>query len=863
MSHRQFFSPILFCTIVLFGSMAPSLGMEELPPRGKVEATGEAPSNVNNDNNAIPKGKEEADDEVPLDVNNNNNVPLEEATEEVDVNDVENEPEVEQPAVLDGYENARDFHARLLREHPRWFGDNVQSYYKRIDPITSTPQIPGEDGWDPYSVSIDRAQVMRNAQETYIYNGISFDRNSFRNFDPNNRITIIPISDNTRPVHERLVDVQFTVHSSKKAPVLTRIEDYNGCLASARGNRFCLRRRITLRGELDGREGPDHMIEVEVESGRREAIILRGMELIFNKGARTTQILFDFADTEGQPAAVAPPKECRHSNGVVDNTLFCIRNRKVHEGISIYSFFDSPATRAIWVPDALNFYDQNNRGLVTLPSSHASVDDPEAGAADPIAWVLGEGNNSLYRRVQELEMQNDNRYICCHNRLFYALLPYTAICTDYLSPVPNNRVRFDYLVQVKKPSIRIADGGVGMGHHDRASGLYQSVQINNRTLWEPINEVENAHPIDFDDGGRTEVVFPAEPLDAQESIKWGDAAQRSFGTFYAKIRHCNQALADKFNTWGHLNHLELSRVELANDITWDRLFTAIGTMRQLTQFGFTYNHPVANIMARDNDDRVGRVNPNQYYLKLATCLRKLTNLRKLDIQGLWLKNHAQLGLGCQDENSVSIEVARLIGISYMASEGIKSLIFNICSLPQLESLSIDGICSKGSSHWARCTTGEKAIVAALFSVTIPLLSGEAKAEDEEFKRLVNRSADDLAQMPSLRTISVYSPGGNCINRFSQAFRERLAEARIAEQAARVAARAARAAEEARVAERAAARAAEQAARAARPNLHAGWGRMGNLFISAILDTADIVARPVIPAAQPDLPPLIVNAEVLQ
>lgn len=794
-------------------------------------------------------------EEVPFDVNNNNNVPpkdKEEADEEIEVQDPANA-------------QARAFHRRLVELHPEWFGNNVQSYYKTIDPITSTPQRAGSNEWRPYSVSIGgRRIIMENEQDTCTHDGISFNPNfnpnAWKNFDPNEPITI-PISYNNKPDEEPIY-VQFMQFSINKTPVLTRIENYNGCVASARGNRFSLRHKITLRGELDGEEGPDLMIEIEAENDQLEAIILQGMELIFNKDTRTTQILFDFVDTAHEPVDLMPPIECRHSNGVVDDTLFYIKKKQVYKDVPIYSFFDSPETRRRWVPDELNFYDQNNQCLVSLPSSYASANDPHAIPADPIAWVLGEGNNSLYRCVQELEMQNDNKYICCDNGLFYALLPYTAICTDYLSSETNNRIRFDYLLQVKKPSLRIGDVGIDLGHHDLACGLYKSVRINNRTRWQHINGT-GADPIIFRDivfGNNVslDTIWPAEPLNAQEMIKWCDAGQRFFSSFDAKVRHCNQELSDKLSTWNKLNHLDLSRIELANDIAWDRLFAAIGTMRQLTRFGFAYNHPIANLMdTHYEDSRRAR----DYYLKLATCIRQLTNLKKLDIQGLWLKSHAQLGSGCQDENSVSLEVANLIGINNQSREEIRNLIFNICSLAQLESLSIDGICSKGCSVWARCSTAYQHVVAVPFYFHIREWK---KYEDQDFRSLISLSAENLAKMPSLQRISVYSPGGNCINRFSQAFREKLATARTAAQAAQVTARAARAAAERAAVERAAAREAARAARNAQPNVHSGWGLITNLFIPAIIDIPNILAaNSAIPAANQDLPALTINAEVLQ
>lgn len=682
--------------------------------------------------------------------------------------------------------NARAFHARLIDKHSGSFQGDVQGYYKKIDPITSGPLPADEVTWDLNVISIDENdQLIPDANNEYTYNGISSNLDSLKNIDFEKPVTI-PVTYNNKSF-----DVNFREISRKKIPVTTRLDDYNTCITDARENRLSLMNVITLKGILHVSGQRPHVIVIEAESDQQEQIILQGMEFVFNKNAGRTQIFLDCVDTDHKFVELIPPITCNHANSIADNTVFCIQNHKVYKcaGKTIYGFFDSSETRRKWVPDELKFYDLNNRRLIPLPSCYGRPDNHEETVQDPVGWVLGDGYNSFYQR-ESLEIQNSNDYVYCDdNNAFYALLPYRAVCKEYLTQDQNNKVRFDYLAQVKKPSLRVPQNVAIAGSHESwPSGLYKRVQKGNKISLRPIYSARSKR-INLPNNEALGILWPAEPLDAQEIIQWGDAAQRFFGTFHANIRHCNRALSDKVSTWGKLNHLDLSRVELANDITWGRLLTAVGTMRQLTQFEFAYNHQAINrLLGKDpGHEHIHHVQ-GSYYTPLTDCLGLLRNLRRLSIQGSWLKNHAQLGEGCL-ENSTSPEIVSLlrtncqIGRESYQYNYIGRLINTICGLPQLESLNIDGISNHSGSEWDRIPMHEKVIASPIWLLCAPLFFLVRIDGDAICTELVNNSADNLARMPSLRTISVHSPGGNCVNYFSQAFRERLAVARAAARAA--------------------------------------------------------------------------------
>ena len=96
----------------------------------------------------------------------------------------------------------------------------------------------------------------------------------------------------------------------------------------------------------------------------------------------------------------------------------------------------------------------------------------------------------------------------------------------------------------------------------------------------------------------------------------------------------------------------------------------------------------------------------------------------------------------------------------------------------LKNLSIDGIPNHGSSDFSRQTYEQRILLAPLWIISTPLQVWGSKCHDADLKKLVISSVDQLKKMASLKTISVYSPGGNCVDYFSKDFREQLALSRL-------------------------------------------------------------------------------------
>ncbi|HRN77885.1 MAG TPA: hypothetical protein PLU71_01480 [Candidatus Dependentiae bacterium] len=664
------------------------------------------------------------------------------------------------------------FHERLMYTKPEWFQQGTQSYYKKIDPIISRPNM-GIDEWYPSSISIDGHKVIPNANGRYVYQGISFDLNSRTNFNPNAPLTIAVIHDN------KSVKVSFSRFAENKVPALIHFDSYNALLNAARNNKISLVHKILFKGIIRVPGGKPHAILIEMEHGLQKPIMLQGIQFVYNKDEAITRIFFDFLDTAQMPVDFIDPIECRHTSVVADSMVFCIKDHKMYEctGKTIYNFFDSTEVRKKWAPQESGFYDQNNRCLTTLPSCYGNSDNHQETLKDPVAWVLGEGYDSFYQ-LHGADFRDKNDHVYCDDGVFYAMLPYKALCKEYFTQDPNNNVKFDYVVQVKKPHFIInKDVRVEGGHRDWPSGLYQRVRTKNRIYWQRVGNVAT-DTIKFWDKIILNTTFPSEPLTAPQINQWCNAAQRFFGRFDASIHHCDKVVLNGLKTWDKLTNLNLSRVELTNDVKWDELFSAIATMKQLTHLCFENNHPIANLF--DGVYTTMADKARDYYINLAACLNKLTNLKELRIQKLWLKPHTQLGSGCSNESSVSTEVAKLTGIiNHDGQTGVKSIIQSICALRQLTHLHIDGIPNHGSSQWARQTRAAKVVFFVAHLIESPLFYIDGNTQDAALKQLVKSVADQLAQMSSLKEISVYSPGGNCVDYFSKAFRERLAATRSA------------------------------------------------------------------------------------
>ena len=224
---------------------------------------------------------------------------------------------------------------------------------------------------------------------------------------------------------------------------------------------------------------------------------------------------------------------------------------------------------------------------------------------------------------------------------------------------------------------------------------------------------------------------------------------------------------------------------------------AISSMEQLMKLDFSNNSPIVTF--HENYQQLAD-RSSITFCALAACLDRLKKLKELRIQGLWLKPHAQLGTGIH--NGVSQEIAILTGImNYENKQGITALIDSISKLSDLENLSMDGIPSCGSSfvdrqdrrrnlhHYTNAISSLMALIAfkntsspIIFTAAAcvaftPLMisNGDSNQQSENLKKLSIESAARLTEIPSLKTVDVYSPGGDCVDYFSKTFKEELAK----------------------------------------------------------------------------------------
>lgn len=299
------------------------------------------------------------------------------------------------------------------------------------------------------------------------------------------------------------------------------------------------------------------------------------------------------------------------------------------------------------------------------------------------------------------------------------------------------------------------------------------------------------------------------------------------------------SLSVVLETWNKITSLDLSYLRIGSFAKRCDLFKVVGDMQQLAKLRFEYNksdfsHDYLVLKRRREREKQEReekkiselnarmfesflfgtehareseserphfptfrppeIDPNSQsfklgciqdnYFELASCLAKLKNLQELHIQGLWLESHGLLGSGCipNDKGGITIssEVATLIeAINHNQQRGIRKIIESICALKKLQSLSIDSIPDHGCSYWPDMTTMEKMFFAPYHLLFSPLSMYTGDACNAAMKQLVIDAAHDLAAIRSLKTISVYSPGGNCVDFFSKEFIRNLAADRFA------------------------------------------------------------------------------------
>lgn len=657
------------------------------------------------------------------------------------------------------------FHEKLIKHD--LIQNGTQSYYKKINPITSNPPT-GADQWRIATVSIAGQKICPTINGVYTHGNLSFTIDPTIAFDQTDPLDISII-------HGEKIKTQFTNATEKKVPVLPVLASLKDVSNAIHNNKLSLIRYLTLKGTLRISGEKPCVILIEGRNQCAQPITLRGMELVCRKDEKRTKIFFDFVDINNDSIDHLNPIEYEHSKIIADETIVCIKDHRMYTctGKEIYGFFD-PEIRNKWVPDESNFYDQDQHKLLSLPSCYSDLDDHQETLNEQIVWVFGDNYNSFYQLYGTEGLKDSNSYMYSNGGLFFLTLPYKAIYKECFSH--NNKKELDYLVQVPKPHVVIRDDvGIEGGKRNWSTGIYEVIRENDRCSWHrigaPVDDVINF----CDNVVRTDTKFPIEPLSARENKQWCDAAQRFFSCFATKIHLCNQELLHGFKTWGNLAKLNLSQVQLENGLRWKDFFISLGGMTQLTSLRFENSNPLSDLFG--DYSKLADFASN-YYLTLGACLKKLTNLKELHLSGLWLKSHKYLGSGC--EGWVSTEVARLSGIiNHWRQSGVRSIIQSICALKCLENLSIDGIPHHGCSDFSRQTYGERLLFAPLWVISTPLQIWDGKCQDADLKKLVEDSANQLAQIVPLKNISVYSPGGNCVDFFSKDFREQLIRARRA------------------------------------------------------------------------------------
>ena len=350
------------------------------------------------------------------------------------------------------------------------------------------------------------------------------------------------------------------------------------------------------------------------------------------------------------------------------------------------------------------------------------------------------------------------------------------------------------------------DVAIAEGHRPWPVGVYKKARRLDTILWQRIeapqsSEIEQCIHVNFNNSDLNCTLvthWPSvqEKISAQDSKQWCNAAQKFSDAFDARIDHCDQSILDGFQTWKNLTHLHISNLRLDDTtISMPAVLQAISSMEQLTKFDFSNNSPIVKI--NENYQQLAD-RSTATFSALATCLDRLKNLKELRIQGLWLKPRALLGTGMQ--HGASQEIAILTGIiNHKNRQGIAALVDSMSKLSDLENLSMDGIPSCGSSfvdrqdrHYnlnshlmATCLLMTIAYNPLIFTAAIPMAFAPAAIvyrdgylQSENLKKLSIESAICLAKRPSLKTVNVYSPGGDCVDDFSKTFKEELAKPQL-------------------------------------------------------------------------------------
>lgn len=690
------------------------------------------------------------------------------------------------------YAAAREFHENLKRAHPHWFQEGVKAYYKEI--ISLTPASDDGVNRRSFFVTIAGQEVeQREGRYATRERNVSFAIDPSIDFDQMQEFTLSTVCNGI------LTDVVCSKVREEKVPALI-FRSYNDFLNASLDNKLWWMRKVTFEGFLSVPDGGICAIKIESINGRKNPLAVRGIEITYREDQRKTNIFFDFVDSSNRSLNYFNPIfSCIHQKSDIDEKVYHIIRHKLYgcdaKDIT-YEIFDSKNSRAQWVPDNTGFYDQNRQTLVALPNCYSNAHDCPEVLVNPLAWVFEEGLDSFYEfdGLPVLADTNDYFYSAGDGSL-NVTLPYKATFKEYLSE--QNKTQINYVERVAKPVLlkhKVAD--FRDGHQNWREGLYRRIREGDRTFWHRMEDALSDSIIQFPNEmphvhdlieGTFSVRWPSaeEGLSALESKRWCDAAQRSFHHFGAEIRTCNKSLLAACSTWNKLLSLNLSKVKMqtGENTTWGDVLNGIASLKQLTELRFCHNSPITDF----NKDYNELANDtHSLCVALGACLAQLKKLRELHLQGLWLRPHEVLGSGVSNIDVFSKEVAMLTGIiNHNSRKGVSAVIDSICGLEHLQTLFIDGIPNYGSSYFSRRNGWTKIIGSPWWLITTPWAIYKRYCQGNELQELAQKYADLLAKMPSLRSIFVYAPGGNCSDYFSKFFRERIVSSRPARSALRV------------------------------------------------------------------------------
>jgi len=292
------------------------------------------------------------------------------------------------------FAQAKKFHERLQYAYHGILQDGIQSYYKKIDPITSTPPNDGIDQWSIHTVWIAEKEIDWNATGTYTHGDISFTIDPTADFNPTQSLNILVTHG------EKHSDIQFTKSTEEKIPAFPHFRSYNAVLNAMHNHNLSLIHNVTLKGNVDIPEEKPFIILIEYENQREQPMTLQGMEIVCNKDTKKTNIFFDFTDQDNQPVGYFCIITCDHP--VIADKEMC-------------DFFDSAETRNQWVPNESNFYDQDNQVLTVLPKFYSNSNDHQERFNKPLTWMRDDIDidNLLYQvpdEIWELIFLAKNKY---------------------------------------------------------------------------------------------------------------------------------------------------------------------------------------------------------------------------------------------------------------------------------------------------------------------------------------------------------------------------------------------------------------------------------------------------------------------